>query len=170
MEDAAIRAEQTQKLRARPTRVTVMVIVLAVVGVLQSLGALYALVIALGLISNPVPAVVEGDPQLEMIKQATSALTPKMALIGVLGNAVFWLCLVGFWRMKKWAVLLYAALTAINLLIVLVLRPAWMVYDPKRSWVGFVLAAIVLAILVSCWREMSPRRPAIATAGSPDVA
>src|SRR3972149_1499712 len=110
----------------RPKRITILVIVLAIMGVLQFAGSVQAMLVSLGFARNPAAALIADHPQDELLGAVASsvdALTPASAAVGLIGSLLFLVCLVGFWRMKKWAVILFAATTAIGLIISFVWRP-----------------------------------------------
>jgi hypothetical protein len=144
----------------RPKRITILVVVLAVMGVLQFAGAVNALLVTLGVVDNPMSGLSQDQPENEMIGAAANsmaALTPAAAAIGVGGSLLFLMCLIGFWRMQKWAVVLFGATVAVSLVVAFVWRPDWVLTHPTKPWVSLILPAVILAVVLPSWRAMSPR-------------
>ena len=116
---------RSQKLPSRPAAITVLCIVLTVIGVLSVFGGVYALI------------------QTPSLLRAWSLLSGSAFLFSI------W----GLWKMKKWAPVLFLAITAINMTLVYGVQITD-VPSGARSWLSWLLPVTYFTVVMSYWRRL----------------
>ena len=161
----------------RPKLITFFCIALFIIGALQFVGSVGAIMIGSGIgpekifsrdehVEVPMEEMEAEVPSVQGEEQSsgTDRVVPEHIIpagkYGLLISFAFIVSMVGLWKMKKWGVYAFSAVSAGNIGTVLVWRPEWLVQQGQNSagdWMSLLLPILYFAVVLPYWKQLDQK-------------
>ncbi len=154
----------------RPKLITFFCIALFIIGALQFVGSVGAIMIGNGIgpekifnrdehvqvpVEDEAASVRQGDQGGAPTRVVPEHIIPA-GKYGLLMNLAFLISLVGLWKMKKWGVYAFGVASVVNIWTMLVWRPEWLMQSqsPAGAWMSLLLPIIYFAVVLPYWKQL----------------